>query len=329
MDERAVFDQFHEALELEPQAGAYERFRAVFISPPAATKRRPVFRLRFSPMTLRIAAAVAVAAIAIALVAGYMATHHSPTGSISAGPDKNVQAYKTMMRTDNLALGSSFSTHCATVSDTGCVAALNHIVSPLQKWISDMDAFKTTPRQFAVIGGQVREHAAAMLSDLNLAIAAVGARDNHGLVTAINAAGPSANWMGRATSAITETQQAKASDYIALVKVDGDALNVCDGCLALAAPSFSCALTDVCVSDVITADDTIGQLEADAILQAAPSQLAGKDQRLQTDLAAADSALLRMLESLLTNDKATFNATQDAYRLAVVAVSSDIFAITG
>jgi len=77
MDERAVFDRFHDALELEPRPGAYERFRADFTNPSVAANRRPVFQLRFSRMGLRVAAALAVVAIAIALVAGYVATHRS------------------------------------------------------------------------------------------------------------------------------------------------------------------------------------------------------------------------------------------------------------
>jgi len=77
MDERVVFDRFHEALELEPQPGAYERFRADFMKLSVAAKRRPVLQLRFTKMGLRGAAALAVIAIAMALVAGYVATHRS------------------------------------------------------------------------------------------------------------------------------------------------------------------------------------------------------------------------------------------------------------
>ena len=338
MDERVVFDQFHEALELEPRDGAYERFRATFITPPAAAKRRPVFRLRFSPMTLRIAAAVAVAAIAIALVAGYVATHHgSPIGSISAGPDKNVQAYQTMMRMDHAAFGASLSNHCANVSDTGCVAAINNIGGPLQKWISDIDAFKSTPQQFAVLGAQVKQHAVAIQAELNFAVAAVGARDNHALTDALNAGAANASWLSRATSAITETEQVKASAYLALVKDDSNTLNVCDGCQKMAGSDpASCkgadiwgAQMDICISDIVPADDTIGQFEADLILQAAPSGLVAKDQRLQTDLAAADSALLRMLDASLAKDGATFDAARASFRQALAAVNVDITAITG
>lgn len=337
MDERAVFDQFHEALELEPRDGAYERFRASFITPSAAAKRRPAFRLRFSPMTLRIAAAVAVAAIAIALVAGYVATHHSPTGSIPAGPNKNVQAYQTMMRTDHAAFGASLSTHCANVSDTGCLAAIDHIAAPLQTWISDIDGFKTTPEQFAVLGAQVRQHAVAIQTELNFAVAAVGARDNHALADALNAGAANASWLSRATSAITETEQVKASAYLALVKDDSSTLNVCDGCQKMAGSDpASCmgtdiwgAQLDICISDIVPADDTIGQFEADVILQAAPSGLAAKDLRLQTDLAAADSALLRMLDASLARDSATFDAARASFRQALAAVNVDISGITG
>jgi hypothetical protein len=88
MDERAVFERFHEALEFEPRPGAYERFRAAFTTPPAVAQRRPVFQMRFSRMGLRIAAALAVVAIAIALVAGYVATHRS-TSAVPATHGQN------------------------------------------------------------------------------------------------------------------------------------------------------------------------------------------------------------------------------------------------
>jgi hypothetical protein len=88
MDERALFDRFHEALELEPRPGAYERFRADFTNPSVAARRRPVFQLRFSRMGLRVAAALAVAAIAIALVAGYAVTHRS-TSQVPATHGQN------------------------------------------------------------------------------------------------------------------------------------------------------------------------------------------------------------------------------------------------
>ena len=89
MDERFVFDRFHEALELEPQPGAYERFRADFMNLSVAAKRRPVFQLRFAKMGLRLAAALAVIAIAIAVVVGYVATHRS-TSEVPAAHGQNL-----------------------------------------------------------------------------------------------------------------------------------------------------------------------------------------------------------------------------------------------
>jgi len=88
MDERFVFDRFHEALKLEPQPGAYERFRADFMKPSVAATRRPVFQLRFTKMGVRFAAALAVIAIAIALAAGYVATHRS-TSQVPAAHGQN------------------------------------------------------------------------------------------------------------------------------------------------------------------------------------------------------------------------------------------------
>ena len=330
MDERAVTERFHEALDVEPRAGAYERFRADFVTPPAAAKRRPVFRLRFSTMTLRVAAAVAVVAIAIALVAGFLAIHH-PTAVVPASPDKQVIAYQSLMRTDDAAVGATFSSHCANVSDTGCVAALGRISTPLQKWVADLNALKAPP-QFAVIDTQVRQHIAATLSDLNFATAAVGARDNHALANAINAGAFQAGWLQRATSAIAAWQRVTASTYTAQVSSDGQSLNLCAGCQAITASAYAaCTGTrvDVCISDVMPADDTIGQIEADVISTAAPAGLATKDHQLQTDLAAADSALTGMLDALLAGDTATISASESAYRAAMTAVTADITAITG
>jgi len=119
MDERAVFEHFHEALELEPRPGAYERFRTDFMRQSVVAKRRPVFRMRFSKMSLRIAAAVAVVAIAIALVAGFLATYHRPTGNVPAAHDKQLMAYQDLVASDYNAFVDSTSNHCDTSSPSG------------------------------------------------------------------------------------------------------------------------------------------------------------------------------------------------------------------
>ena len=41
MDERILFAQFHEALDVEPRPGAYERMRIAMTNHPVVIKRRP------------------------------------------------------------------------------------------------------------------------------------------------------------------------------------------------------------------------------------------------------------------------------------------------
>jgi hypothetical protein len=86
MDERTLFDQFHEALEMEPRPGAYERMRFAMTNHPVAPKTWPAFQIRWSTMRLRITAAVAAGLIVIALIGVYLATRQGPVGSVPAGP---------------------------------------------------------------------------------------------------------------------------------------------------------------------------------------------------------------------------------------------------
>jgi len=67
MDERILFDQFHEALDVEPRPGAYERMRFAMTNQPVALKSRPVFRMRWSKMGIRVAAVLAAAVLAVAV----------------------------------------------------------------------------------------------------------------------------------------------------------------------------------------------------------------------------------------------------------------------
>ena len=87
MDERFLFERFHEALDMEPRPGAYDRLRTSMKSQPVPPQRRPVFRMRWTKMGLRLTAAVAAVVIAIALVAAFLATHHAPVGIAPAGSD--------------------------------------------------------------------------------------------------------------------------------------------------------------------------------------------------------------------------------------------------
>ena len=107
MDEQILFDRFHEALEMEPRPGAYERMRFAMTNRPIALKGRPAFRMRWSKMGLRIAAGVTAAVIVIAVAAAFIAAHRGPVGSAPAGQDPNVKAYRDMIALDYNAMAAS------------------------------------------------------------------------------------------------------------------------------------------------------------------------------------------------------------------------------
>ncbi len=114
MDERTLFDRFHEALEIEPRPGAYERMRFAMTNHPVALKRRPALRIRWSRMGLRVAAVVAAGLIAIAFGAAILAGHRGPVGSVPAGQDPNVKAYQAMISSNYNALTNLDSLGCNT-----------------------------------------------------------------------------------------------------------------------------------------------------------------------------------------------------------------------
>src|ERR1700680_3370442 len=147
MDDRTLFDQFHEALEMEPRPGAYDRMRLAMTNHPVALKQRPAFQMRWSKMGLRVTAAVAAGAIAIAVIAVFLASHHGPVGSVPAGQDQHVKAYSTMIRSNYNSysdlLNTTFSTvQCNSVQDTECPVAIRTMLPQFQKWLSDLNSFQ-------------------------------------------------------------------------------------------------------------------------------------------------------------------------------------------
>ena len=62
----------------------------------------------------------------------------------------------------------------------------------------------------------------------------------------------------------------------------------------------------------------------DAVVQvAAPGSLAAKDNRLQLDLATADTALITMADATSVGDQAGFNSARISFQQAVAAINRD------
>ena len=336
MDERTLFDQFHEALDIEPRPGAYERVRFAFTNHPVALKRLPVLRMRWSKMGLRIGAVVTVAAIAIALAAVFIATHHAFVGSVPAGSDANVKVYQAMMNSDYNTMVASTSSHCNTIQDTGCQAAVAPVLVTLQKWVDDLNAFQTTPARYAAIDGQLRRHLTAAIAELNAAVAFQKANNRNGFNLAMRAAFSERAWLDPTMFAIEGTYPKVAGSYHDAMSLATQALGACVngtpgpgdlGCQRLSAQeTCTGAAASTCESDVEAATAQIQTFLVALLQNPAPSALTAPGARFQADLAQADTALLAIADALVHGDSAKAAAGQSLYRAAITAADGDAFA---
>lgn len=333
MEEQSVFDRFHEALELEPNAGAYERFRSAFTNPTAAARSRPLFRLRFSNMGFRVAATLAVGVILIALLAAYVATHHGPTSFVPAGSN-NVKAYQTMMRTDDDIMAAGTVNNCGTVHDAVCMPAIQRTIPNLQKWIADIDAFHTPP-QFAVINAQMRLHLTAAIAELNVTARAIQAGNQSLFNVSLTLAGTMQRiWIDTVVGAITDPRSTTVAAYASFLDSEKQNLSGCTGCqdLGTTATVPAClrtaTLSDVCMNEVVEADNVIGVIEAATVSNVPPSSIAKKNSQLQSDLAAADTALIKMGDAFMAGDVVAFNSDRADFENALAIITPDITAIT-
>lgn len=335
MDERILFDRFHEALEMEPRPGAYERMRfAMTRHPVAALKPRPAFRMRWSKMGLRMAAGVTAAVIVIAVVAAFIGAHRGLVGSAPAGQDPNVKAYRDMIASDYNTMAGSTSNHCGTIQDTGCEAAINVVLHSLQKWVSDLNSFQT-PLRFVAVDGQLRRHLNQTIADGNAAAAFQKAGNESGFSLAMSAAVYERAWIDPTMFAIVGSYPRAAATYHDAFRLTKQSLDACVNgtpapadlaCTALVA-NVCTGATVTCESDVQNADTQIQTFLIALLQNPAPSSLSGKNAQLEVDLAKADTALLATTDALLSGDAAKVGAAQSSYASAIFAADADASAI--
>ena len=333
MDDRILFDRFHEALEAEPRPGAYERMRFAMADHPIALKRRPVHPMRWSRMGLRMAAALTAAAIAIAVFAVFLATHHAPVGGVPAGQDQNVKAYQALTKTDYDRMSTATSSvSCATILDPTCAAAVTTVANALQSWIDDLNAFQT-PARYAVMDGQLRRHLSQAIIDLNAVVAFQKANNQSGFDLAMSASNYERAWFDPATFTIEGSYPKVAGSYHDAVSLARQGLDACAngspapgdlGCSQLSS-GVSCisAGTQGCENYVQVAGTQVQTFLVSLLQNPPPSALAAKDAKLWADLAQADTDLLAITNALLAGDAAKSNSAQRAYADTIVAADND------
>ena len=327
MDEKALFDQFHEALDVEPRPGAYERMRLAMKNQPVAMKPRPVFRMRWTKMGLRVAAVLAAAVIATAVGAVMMAGHRGPLGSVPAGHDPGVEAYQTMMNSNYNALIASTSKQCVSIQDPDCQAFVNEVTPRFTHWLSDLSSFRT-PARFAAIDGQLRLHLDQSLRDFSAALAFQKAKNGNGFDLAMRDAIYQRVWIDPAAAAVAGGYARVAHTYVEAVDLARQSLYSCIdnspgpaelSCYALTTRQTcaGAAAAQTCERDVLNAATQLQTFLIALSQNAPPMALATTYVQLQSDLAQADTALLDITNALLSGDSAKTEAGEMAYGEAI------------
>ena len=101
MDDRVLFDRFHQALDVEPPADAYQRLRGALDQRSARPAQGVAWRPRWPRMGLRLVAVVTAAVIVIAAAAALFSTHRVADRTSPADTSQAIMAYKTMVGTDH------------------------------------------------------------------------------------------------------------------------------------------------------------------------------------------------------------------------------------
>lgn len=329
MDERLLFEKFHEALDVDPRPAAYERLRSALIAKTSTPRRRAAFQLRWTRMGFRLAAAIALVAVAVTAGAVFLATHRVAENNVPAGLDANTVAYQKMMSSDDAKLAAAVSNHCGSIDDTGCPAAVTQVNAALEQWIRDLQRFQTPPT-YAIVDGQMRLHIDAAIADLNIAVVAFNGRHQDALMAAVNAGGNERGWIDAMVGSMGARHPADKTTYLGLVRSERSALDACAECAqAVGAAPIPCTATDnlTCQSLTVVLEDEIQGFQAGLVRYAAPSSLKASDQRLQSDLAGASASVLNMTKASLSGDQASFDSARQALSRQLAAVDRDCGAI--
>lgn len=328
MDDRVIFDRMHDALDIEPPAGAYERMRTALAKSPAKPHAWPVLRMGGSKMGYRLAAGLAVIALAAAIFAAFFAAHNATTGSVPAGSGQAIQAYQRLVGGDETRANATWSAPCDTTIHTGCQGDATRALVALQQWLDDLNRSEP-PARFLIVDAQLRLHISGSISGLNALLAASQANDSNGINRAYLLGLDGRVWTDTVVPSIVSSKQVTAAEYTNSVRAQSSSLTSCADCQVLTGQSqIDCSQNqDFCQTLLDGTELQVASLQTAVTAFAAPDSFLAKDTRLQQDLARADSALISMRASLSTGNQGGFDAGRITLRTALAAVSLDIAAI--
>ena len=332
MEEQFLFTQIHEALDIPTPPGAYERLRSQLTKKPVRPRPWPVLQVRTSSMGFRLAAGLAVVAIAVAAVAAVVVIHNASSNVAPAGPRMSIQAYQKMIDADFQAAGATYSSPCDVGVHSGCGADATRAFPVIQRWITDSSR-QDIPARFVVINADIKQRLLQNLTAQRQLLAASEAGDGAGMDRAYWIALYGAIWTSQVVQAIDGSREVGAATYMRYVASENKVLDNC---------GLECGFTGDLFANCTTAetftckqlfDDGVGPhfdgYEADLIKEVAPPSLRDKESRLQHDLAQAGAALMTLRVAIAANDQVGIDLQIKQLQLAKTQIDVDAARITG
>jgi hypothetical protein len=333
MDDRVLFDRFHQALDVEPPADAYVRLRKALDQRSARPAQPLGWGLRWPRMGLRLAAVVTAAVIVIAAAAAFFSTHRVADRTSPADTSQAIMAYKLMVGTDHDKVQTAGQAEgCNNGSEfAACVAYFTLIMPAQNQFLADLNRFHT-PSRFAAADSQLRRHITAQIARENAILAADRAQDaaTADLWLKVQDGQTGRLWAQIMVASIVSSKQGTVDTYAASVRYNKQKLDSCTECNDLAGQSqFSCTGSGVqaCLDLVHKVESQVTSLQTAVVAIAAPGLFVTRDRQLQLDLAKADSALTSMADALAAGDQAGFSAGRSLYQQAMIAIKQDAAAI--
>jgi hypothetical protein len=330
MDEKILFDRFHEALEMEPHSGAYERMR-FNVTNHVARKPRVAFRMNWAAMAPRVAAVLVAAVLAIALGAAILSATHKFVGNVPAAPDPNFQAYQALTKADynNLTLTDNLS--CHGIEDIACPAVVNAVIPLYRQWYGDLTGFHT-PTRLAALDGMLRAHLNDAIAYQKAITASQKSGNKKAFTVAMDGAFYERAWLDPVVFMIDGSYPRVAGSYRDALMLARQSLDNCvngtpgPADIACADITFQCQGIDAqaCITDAHNAAAQLQTFLIGLLQNPAPSKLAAQDRQLQGELASADTNLLSLTDALQSGDAAKAALAEDSFALAVRAADVDI-----
>jgi hypothetical protein len=329
MDDRVLFDRMHDALDIEPPAGGFERMRSALAKSPATPHGWPVFRMRGSKMGFRLAAGLTLLVLVGAIVAAYLSAHNATSSRVPAGSGQTIAAYQNLVNVDDQNAINTWSAPCDTSTHTGCQGDATRAIVALQHWLDDLNRSEP-PARFLIVDAQLRLHLSGSIAALNALLAASQANDSNAMDRAYLVGLAGRAWTDTVVPSIVSSQQVSGVAYINAFRPQSNLLTSCTNCQNLVGQGqIDCSQTQTptCQDLLDSSAGVVAVFQSTLVAFAAPASLSAKDARLQQDLARADSALIAMGAALSTGNQASFDAGRMILRSALPAVNQDAAAI--